>query len=90
MNLRPVAAHLLDILLRRIEVGYFIGPEHIVDVLGKFGLEWRHHSELLTGKYLYEKINRACEHHRLLLEVFDVRPLSQKLRHVTDLMPGLF
>ena len=89
VDLRPVAAHLLDVFLRRIEVGDLVGAEHVVDVLRELGLERTHHRELLAGEHLDEEIDRAREHHRLFLEVLDVRALREKLGHVADMVSGL-
>ena len=61
-----------------------------MNVLRQLGFKRAHHRELLPGEHLDEKVNRAREHHRLLLEVLDVRPLRQKLRHIADLMSRLF
>jgi len=89
VDLRPVAAHLLDVFLRRVEVGDLVGAEHVVDVLRELGLERAHHRELLAGEHLDQEVDRAREHHRLLLEVLDVRALRKELGHVADLVPSL-
>ena len=88
VDLRPVAAHLLDVLLRRVEVRDLVGAEHVVDVLREFGFEGGHHRELLTREHLDQEVNRAREHHRLFLEVLNVRALSEELGHVADQVPG--
>ena len=89
MDLRPVGAHLLAILLDRIEVGDLVGAEDIVRVFREFGLEWGHHGELLRGEDLDEQIHRAREDHRLLFEVLDVRSLREELGHVAHLVSRL-
>ena len=89
VDLRPVAAHLLDILLRRVEVCDLVRAEHIVDVLRELGLERGHHRELLAREHLDQEIDRTREHHRLLLEVLDVRAFREELWHVADLVSCL-
>ena len=89
VDLRPVATHLLDVLLRRVEVRDFVRAEDVVDVLRELGLQRTHHRELLAWEHLDQKIDRPREHHRLLLEVLDVRALGQELGHVADLVSGL-
>ena len=54
MNLRPIAAHLLDILLRRVEVRDLVRAEDIVDVLREFRLKRRHHGKPLSREDLDE------------------------------------
>lgn len=88
VDLRPVAAHLLDVLLRRVEVRDLVGAEHVVDVLRELGLERTHHRELLSREHLDQEVDRPREHHRLLLEVLDVRALGEELRHIADLVSG--
>ena len=39
VDLRPVAAHFLHVLLRRVEVRDLVGAEHVVDVLRELGFE---------------------------------------------------
>ena len=98
VDLRPVGAHLLAVFADRIEVGHLVGAEDIVRVLRDFGLERRHHRELLAREDRREKreilgrslgIARdvAGPDHRLLAEVLDVGALGQELRHVADVMP---
>ena len=89
VDLRPAAAHLLDILLRRVEVRDLVRAEHVVDVFRELGFERGHHRELLAGKNLDQEIDRAREHHRLLPEVLDVRALGEELGHVADLVSRL-
>lgn len=54
MHLRPVRPHLLAVLLDGIEVGDLVGTEDVVRVFRDFGLERRHHGELLRGEDLDE------------------------------------
>ena len=56
VDLCPVGPHLLAVLLDGVEVGDLVGTEDIVGVFGEFGLERRHHRELLRGEDLGEKL----------------------------------
>ena len=89
VDLRPIRAHLLAILLHRIEVRHLIRAEDIVGILCDLCLERRHDGELLRGEDFDEQIHRARENHRLLLEVLDVCALGQELRHIANLMSRL-
>ena len=89
VDLRPVAAHFLNVLLRRVEIRDLVRAEDVVEVLRELRLERTHHRELLAGEHLDQEIDRPREHHRLLLEVLDVRALGEELGHVADLVPGL-
>ena len=75
MHLTPIAPHLLAVLSASVEVGHLVRAKHIVHVLRQFGFEWRHHAELLANEDFSEQLMRTCEHHRLLLEVLDMRTL---------------
>ena len=99
VDLCPVGPHFLAILLDRVEVGDLVGAKDIVRVLREFGLERGHHRELLRGEDLSKKVEvegrgRGIwklygEHHRLLFEVLDMRPLREELGHVAHLVSCL-
>lgn len=87
--LAPVASHLLAVLTAGVEVGYLVGSEDVVHVLGELGFEWGHDGELLAHEDLGEEILCSSEDHGLLLEVLDVSPLGEELWHVVYAMAGL-
>ena len=87
--LAPVASHLLAVLTASIEVGYLVGSEDVVHVLGELGFEWTHDGELLAHEDLGEEVLCAGEDHGLLLEVLDVGALGEELWHIVYAMAGL-
>ena len=87
--LAPVATHLLAVLAASVEVGYLVGSEDVVHVLGELGFEWSHDSELLAHEDAGEEVLGSGEDHGLLLEVLDVGALGEKLWHVVYAMAGL-
>lgn len=87
--LAPVASHLLAVLAAGVEIGYLVGTEDIVHVLGELGFKWSHDSELLAHEDLSEEIMGSSEDHGLLLEVLDVGALGEELGHVVYAMVGL-
>lgn len=72
MYLAPVATHLLTVLTAGVEVGYLVGSEDVVHVLGELGFEGTHDGELLAHEDLGEEVLCSGEDHGLLLEVLDV------------------
>lgn len=88
--LAPVASHLLAVLTAGVEVGYLIGTEDVVHVLGELGFEWGHDGELLAHEDAGEEVLCSGEDHGLLLEVFDVGALGEELWHVVYAMASLF
>ena len=89
MYLAPVASHLLAVLTASVEVGYLVGSEDVVHVLGELGFEGRHDSELLAHEDLGEEVLCSGEDHGLFLEVLDVGALGEELRHVVYAMASL-
>ena len=87
--LAPVATHLLAVLTASVEVGYLVGSEDIVHVLGELGFEWGHDGELLAHEDAGEEILCSGENHGLLLEVLDVSTLGEELWHVVYSMACL-
>ena len=87
--LAPVATHLLAVLTASVEVGYLVGSEDVVHVLGELGFEWGHDGELLAHEDAGEEVLCSGEDHGLLLEVFDVGTLGEELWHVVYAMAGL-
>ena len=87
--LAPVASHLLAILTAGVEVGYLVGSEDVVHVLGELGFEWSHDGELLAHEDAGEELLCSGKDHSLLLEVLDVGTLGEELRHVVYAMAGL-
>ena len=89
VNLRPIRSHFLAVLAHGVEIGDLVRAEDIMRILRDFRFKRRHHRELLRRENLDEKVNRPCENHRLLFEVLNVSALSEKLRHITDLVSRL-
>ena len=89
MHFAPVATHLLAILAASIEVGYLVGSEDVVHVLGELGFEGTHDGEFLAYEDLGEEVLCSGEDHGLLLEVFDVSAFCEKLWHVVYLVSRL-
>ena len=89
MYLAPVGSHLLAILAAGVEVSHLISSEHVVHVLGEFGLKRGHDGELLADEDLGEQLVCTGKDHRLLLEVLDMGTLCQKLGHIMYLMACL-
>lgn len=94
VDLRPVRAHLLAVLLHGVEVRHLVRAEDVVRILRDLRLKGGHHHEPLAGEDPRQE--RQCrrvaldgEDHRLPPEVLDVRALRQELRHVEDAMPRL-
>ena len=85
----PVASHLLAVLTAGVEVGYLVGSEDVVHVLGELGFEWGHDGELLAHEDAGEEVLCSGEDHGLLLEVLDVSTLSEELWHVVYAMASL-
>ena len=79
MYLAPVGSHLLAVLAASVEVGHLIGSEHIVHILGQFGLQRSHHGELLTHEDFCEQFLCASEDHRLLAEVLEEGAFGEEL-----------
>ena len=50
VDFRPIRAHLLAVLLHRVEVSHLIRAEYIVGILRDFRLKRRHDGELLRGE----------------------------------------
>ena len=90
MYLAPVASHLLAVLAASVEVGYLVGTEDVVHVLGELGFEGAHDGELLAHEDLGEEVLCSSEDHGLLLEVLDVGALGEELWHVVYAMASLF
>ena len=86
MHLAPVGSHLLAVFAASVEISHFISAKHIVHILGEFGLEGCHHGELLANENLGEQIVCAGKDHGLLLEILNVRALSEELGHVVNLV----
>ena len=86
MDPRPIRPHPLAVVVDRVEVGHLVRTEHVVRVLRDLRFKRRHRRERLALEDARQKLNRPGEHHRLLAEILDVRPLRQKLRHKADLM----
>ena len=89
MYLAPVASHLLAVLTASVEVGYLVGSEDVVHVLGELGFEGSHDGELLAHEDAGEEVLCSGEDHGLLLEVLDVGALGEELWHVVYAMAGL-
>lgn len=94
VNLRPVRAHLLAVLLHGVEVRHLVRAEDVVRILRDLRLKGGHHREPLAGEDPRQERQRRRvaldgEDHRLPPEVLDVRALRQELRHVEDAMPRL-
>lgn len=94
VNLRPVRAHLLAVLLHGVEVRHLVRAEDVVRILRDLRLKGGHHREPLAGEDPRQERQRRRvaldgEDHRLPAEVLDVRALRQELRHVEDAMPRL-
>ena len=87
--LAPVASHLLAVLTASVEVGYLVGSEDVVHVLGELGFEGSHYGELLAHEDAGEEVLGSGEDHGLLLEVLDVGALGEELWHVVYAMAGL-
>ena len=79
VHLAPVTTHLLTVLAAGVEVGHLIGSEHIVHILGQFGLQRSHHGELLTHEDFCEQFLCASEDHRLLAEVLEEGAFGEEL-----------
>ena len=90
VHFTPVSTHLLAVLFASIEIGYFIRTEDIVHVLGQLCLQRTHHRKFLTHEDLCQQVLSTREDHRLLVEVLNERTLRKELRHVIDVMSGLF
>ena len=88
VHLTPVGSHLLAILATGVEVGYLVGSEHVVHILGQFGLQRGHHGELLAHEDIGEQFLCTGEDHRLLAEVLDEGALGEKLGHIAHLVDG--
>lgn len=84
--LAPVATHLLAVLAASVEVGYLVGSEDVVHVLGELGFEWSHDGELLAHEDAGEEVLCSGEDHGLLLEVLNEGTLGQELRHIAYLV----
>ena len=82
------SSHLLAVLTASVEVGYFVGSEDIVHVLGELGFEGSHDGELLAHEDAGEEVLCSGEDHGLLLEVLDVGTLGEELWHVVYAMAG--
>ena len=54
VHLAPVSSHLLAVLTTGVEVGHFVGTEHIMHILGELGLQRGHHGELFAHENLGE------------------------------------
>ena len=89
MHITPVSTHLLTIFATSVEIGYLVGSEHIVHILGKLGLKRGHNGELFAHKNFGEQLLCAGENHCLLFEVLDMRALGKKFRHIVYLMASL-
>lgn len=94
VDLRPVRAHLLAVLLHGVEVRHLVRAEDVVRILRDLRLKGGHHREPLAGEDPRQERQRRRvaldgEDHRLPAEVLDVRALRQELRHVEDAMPRL-
>lgn len=90
VDLAPVSSHLLAILAASVEVGYLVGSEHVVHILGEFGLQRGHDSEFFPNENFGEQVVGTGEDHSLLLEVLNMGALCQEFRHITHLMASLF
>lgn len=86
MDGTPVGSHLLAVLTAGVEVDYLIRAKYVVHVLGELCFKRCHDGELLADEDLGEKIYGSGEDHGLLLEVFDVGTLGEKLWHVVYTM----
>ena len=89
VHLAPVGTHLLAILAASVEVGHLVGSEHVVHILGEFGLQRGHDGKLFTYEDLCEQFVSTSEDHSLLLEVLDMGTLGEELRHITNLVASL-
>ena len=89
MDLAPIGTHLLAIFAAGVEVGHLVGAEHVVHVLGQFGLQRGHHGELLAHEDPGEQFLCAGEHHRLLAEVLEEGTLGEEFGHIAHLVAGL-
>ncbi len=89
VHLAPISTHLFAVLTAGVEVGDLIGSKHIMHILGKFCLQWRHNSELLTYKDFSKQFVSSGEYHGLLAEVLEEGALGEKLGHIAHLMAGL-
>ena len=94
VDLRPVRAHLLAVLLHGVEVRHLVRAEDVVRILCDLRLKGGHHREPLAGEDPRQERQRRRvaldgEDHRLPPEILDVRTLRQELRHVEDAMPRL-
>ena len=89
MDSRPVRAHPLAVVVDRVEVGHLVRAKDVVRVLRDLRFKRRHCRERLPLEDARQKLHGPREHHRLLAEVLNVRPLRQELRHEADLMPRL-
>ena len=89
MHLTPVGTHLFAIFAAGVEVGDLVGSEHVVHILGEFGLKGSHDGELLAHKYLGKQFMCSGEDHGLLLEVFNMGAFGEKLRHIAHMVACL-
>ena len=72
-----------------IEVGHLERAKDVVGILRNLGLEGGHAAEFLTNKDLAEQVDFARKNHRLGLEVLNIGPLREELRHEVDLAARL-
>ena len=89
MHLAPVGSHLLAVLAAGVEVGDLVGSEHIVHILGQFGLQRGHDGKLFADKDAGKQVVGTGEDHGLFLEVLDMGALGVELRHVMHLVACL-
>lgn len=89
MHLAPVGSHLLAVFAAGVEVGYLVGSEDVVHILGELGFQRGHDGELFTHKNLGEQLVGTCEDHGLLAEILDEGTLGEELRHIAHLVAGL-
>ena len=85
----PVGTHAAAVVADGVEVGNLVGAEDVVGILGYLGLKRGHADKLLALEDAGQEVDFAREHHRLLLEVFDMGALRKELRHEVDLVAGL-
>ena len=86
MHLAPVGAHLLAVLTAGVEISHLISSEHVVHILGEFGLKRGHDGELLADEDLGEQLVCSGKDHGLLLEILDMGALGEELRHIVYLV----
>ena len=73
-----------------IEVSHLEGAEDVVGVLGDLGLKGGHAAKLFADENLAEQVDLTRKDHRLGLEILNISPLCQELRHEVDLVTRFF